>query len=593
MKTTIALLAVLVLGTALTPAAAADITRAQALRAYQTFYLQAAREAGEDRFRFGPEELNDFENLWKQSKEVADYYRRIGQPEKGYTGPGYGKSWSTLWTEYRQRILRRFEPTFSRGGRGGDLDLDGDGRRDDDAPPPPEGGTMTESFDRDPDWDGVNNRNNRIEPRRIVQDFGFSPTANAGGEPGEIGGFITPAGEPAYYGKPIGSSSLASELSASGKVSFGEERAGGNTLVGFFNTSTVNEWRTPNSLGFRFYGRGDGVMVEIGYCTGLWRAGATVFQAEGQGRLFPAAGTHSWSLRYEPAQGRIVGTFDGEELVVALEDAHREDPTRFTSFGILNVVKSADGGGELWLDDLTINGEGEAFDEDPRWEALGNRSSQVSPEVRFRFNFGYSPTNHAGGRGAGEMGGLLYRGDDRNPVTLANYGAELDTLDLEKPLRASGTVALLRAHSDSSVLFGFFNSKESMKTSGGNFSIPENFLGISTDGPSSEGFFFSPTYGTADEREYGYARDGQPRIYPDAKPRRWSLEYSPEGNGTITVTLDGRSVVLKLRPEHRRLGATFDRFGIITTHLDGNGQEIYFDDLTFTATQREASVGRN
>ena len=29
-------------------------------------------------------------------------------------------------------------------------------------------------------------------------------------------------------------------------------------------------------------------------------------------------------------------------------------------------------------------------------------------------------------------------------------------------------------------------------------------------------------------------------------------------------------------------GAHFNRFGIITTHIDGNGQTVYFDDLTYT-----------
>src|SRR5437899_1836867 len=61
----------------------------------------------------------------------------------------------------------------------------------------------TEHFDRDPAWDGHNNRTTSPEPRMIKQDFGYSPTAHAGGATGEIGGFITPAGEPAYYAKKI------------------------------------------------------------------------------------------------------------------------------------------------------------------------------------------------------------------------------------------------------------------------------------------------------------------------------------------------------------------------------------------------------
>lgn len=593
----------------------APVTREEALQLYRAFYDLAAREAKEDRFRFGPEELNDFENLWKQSKEVADYYASIGQPGRGYTGPGYGKSWAALFAEHSEWIRKRFEPTLSAGGRGGDLDKDRDGRLDstqtgpienyvhgrrsepdsrrrpgDDERPqdpperqePPRDGLARESFDREPGWDGVNNRNTQREPRSIVQDFGYSETANAGGGPGEVGGFITPAGEPAYYGKSIQTASLDVPLSASGRVSFGS-RAGGNTLVGFFNSRTVNEWRTPNTIGFRFYGRGDEVLVELAYCTGLWRAGAI------QNVRFPAAGTHEWALRYEPdgngGGGRVVGTFDGREIVVDLDAAHKADGASLDRFGLLNVVKSADGGGELWLDDVTINGALESFDADPAWEGLRNRETYLSPEVRFRFDFGYSETNHAGGAGSGELGGLIYRGDDRSADTLAHYGAELAELSLDKPLKASGTVAFLRGHSDSGVLLGFYHSEDSLRLGNNKSGIPENFLGATIEGPSREGFHFYPVYGTDHEGEgRGDYRDSA-RIYPDAQPRRWTIEYSPEGNGTITVTLDGHAKTLELGGRHREIGASFNRFGIITTHVDGNAQEVYFDDLEFTAAQ--------
>ena len=35
-------------------------------------------------------------------------------------------------------------------------------------------------------------------------------------------------------------------------------------------------------------------------------------------------------------------------------------------------------------------------------------------------------------------------------------------------------------------------------------------------------------------------------------------------------------------PGHRAAGARFDRFGLITTWIDGNGQLVYFDDLRYT-----------
>src|SRR3954468_24937499 len=53
-------------------------------------------------------------------------------------------------------------------------------------------------FDRDPGWDGHNNR--RAQPRTIKQDFGYGKTRHTGAA-GEVGGFITPAAEPAFYAR--------------------------------------------------------------------------------------------------------------------------------------------------------------------------------------------------------------------------------------------------------------------------------------------------------------------------------------------------------------------------------------------------------
>jgi hypothetical protein len=66
------------------------------------------------------------------------------------------------------------------------------------------------------------------------------------------------------------------------------------------------------------------------------------------------------------------------------------------------------------------------------------------------------------------------------------------------------------------------------------------------------------------------------------------LEYSPTGaggRGQITVQLGKQAVRLDLKKGDRTTGATFDRFGIITTWVDGNGQHVYFDDLRYTCKQ--------
>ena len=53
----------------------------------------------------------------------------------------------------------------------------------------------------------------------------------------------------------------------------------------------------------------------------------------------------------------------------------------------------------------------------------------------------------------------------------------------------------------------------------------------------------------------------------------------------ITVSLDDDSVRLVLADGHRGTNAEFDRFGFVTTWIDGNGQHVYFDDLTYTWKQ--------
>jgi hypothetical protein len=465
----------------------------------------------------------------------------------------------------------------------------------------------SEHFDRDPGWDGHNNRARSPEARTIRQDFGYSATAHNGGRAGELGGFITPTAEPAYVARGIKPRTFNDPFSASGKVVCAGRQF--HVLLGFFNAATLNEWRTPNSIALRLQGRSDVFYAYVEYATGRWRAGGdspggfAQIPDPSNGRLrfkgfATGSAVHRWSLRYDPdgngGGGSIIVTLDDERAVCHLDPGHKADGATFNRFGLLNVMKSADGGGEVWLDDVTIDGETESFDRDPLWEGRGNRHTYVTHNVRPRFDFGYSATHHSGGESAGEMGGLVFRGDGRYTNLMAFYGDRLETLTLAAPLKASGKVSLRRAVSDSDVLLGFFHAEHSLD-SGGTDAIgtPPDFLGVSIGGPSREGFMFAPAY-----RLHNTVRNGAergPYIFPDSASHDWTLEYTPAsggGSGFIIVTLDGERVRLEVPPEHQALGAHFNRFGLISTHTDGNGQHIYFDDLTYTWTQGALPAGR-
>jgi len=247
---------------------------------------------------------------------------------------------------------------------------------------------------------------------------------------------------------------------------------------------------------------------------------------------------------------------------------------------------------------VTINGEAHPFNSDPGWDERNNRNRYITTNVRPRFDFGYSPgSNFAGGQSGGEIGGYTFRGDSRlqfNGSRMAYYGGPLnETLSLNQPLHAEGKVGFLRGVSDSTTLIGFFHADDSMRSSDSQSSAtPENFVGAEIEGPSSEGFYFYPTYGVDQEgvrASGGRGTPTPPYIYPNGESRDWTLDYHPDGNGgtgSIAVTLDGQAVTLNLDAGHKQIGAHFNRFGIITTHIDGSGQTVYFDDVTYTIGTR-------
>jgi hypothetical protein len=108
------------------------------------------------------------------------------------------------------------------------------------------------------------------------------------------------------------------------------------------------------------------------------------------------------------------------------------------------------------------------------------------------------------------------------------------------------------------------------------------------EGPSRAGFFVYPAFHDAGDYSRSTGGDDLPVILPDGAIHRWTLEYRPGDSGSrsrLVASLDGKEAALELAPDNHSRETTFDRFGIITTWIDGNGQHIYFDDLQYTYRQ--------
>ena len=308
----------------------------------------------------------------------------------------------------------------------------------------------TESFDRDPGWDHANNRpaDRKEEPVPIRQDFGYSRSTHAGGKAGEVGGFIQAAAEPAYYGKEIAPATLDQPLAASGTLSVAD--GGTHLLLGFFNAGTTNEWRTPNTIALRIdrprrTSRLPRVLHRQVAGGGDGPQSFPTAEDPKTGRKslvgFPSGGkAHRWSLAYDPegnnGAGRIPATIDDATAVCHLDPAHRADGASFNRFGLLNVMKSADGGTEVYLDDVTVNGHADSFDADPKWDGTDNRKYYRTSNVRPASTSATARPDSPAARPRARSAASSSAATAATP-RMAYYADRVGPLTLDKPIHAS------------------------------------------------------------------------------------------------------------------------------------------------------------
>ena len=218
-----------------------------------------------------------------------------------------------------------------------------------------------ENFRVDPGWEGKGNSvkfEDRV--RRPWNDFGFRPTAHAGGQPGELGGIIWRDEQPAYYADRVGPLTLEDELSASGTFALSMAGSDSGVYLGWFHAADkrgkdVPEHETPqeNLLSLLIEGPSRiGHYVRPAYRTSDGAGGIP----DAGPILRPDGRVHRWSIRYSPREaggrGRVTVTLDDQALSLDLEPGHRARGATFDRFGLFNHQS----GGhmvELYIDDLT------------------------------------------------------------------------------------------------------------------------------------------------------------------------------------------------------------------------------------------------
>ena len=467
-----------------------------------------------------------------------------------------------------------------------------------------------EHFDRDPGWEGHNNRIVPPRVRLVTQDFGYSPTHFAGQGAGEMGGRIQRAATPACYAAPLApAKTLDEKLSAAGSFAITASHSGAGAFFGFFNSHQPGGSGRPiGSLGLDFDFEGKGGRLAVRLITGGNKSCGTFITPFLPGKFRPTPikndGTrYRWTLDYNPqgAEGRGRFTFtlrsdthttqdygplperfeqeararfpNTTTFAVDLPPGYQQEGATFDRFGVLNLMK-AGGTVTMFFDDLQFDGQTQDFAPDPGWLGVGNRLTYEDREQVGAHDFGFSAKTSFAGGAPGEVGGSLWRCGD-----YAYYADVVGPLTLEQRLAARGKVKLVTAGPDSDIYLGWFNHTEK----GQEPAKAGHFLGVHVGGPTRIGHYFIPTFTTAKGTK---GRVAQGPVLAPGKAFEWSLLYDPAANnshGALRVTLGAETVTLALKPGQKAESASLDRFGLFNATAGGQMVKIYLDDLEYTA----------
>lgn len=472
-------------------------------------------------------------------------------------------------------------------------------------------GTLkTESFDRDPGWEGHRNRTELKTVPTVRQDFGYSATSWAARGKGEVGGTVQRTTQPASYAAAIAPKTLGDKLSASGTFAITNCQPGGGVFFGFFNAKQPGGSGRPiGSLGLDFDFEGSGGRLAVRLITDDNQSCGTFITPYLPGKYRPTPlkkdGTrYAWTLDYDPVgaggRGRFTFALHSEShpspaiapglpeaaqkeerarfptittFTVDLPAGYPQRETKFDRFGLANMMK-AGGTATIFFGDLRVDGQPLDLSHDPGWVGQGNRASYEDRELTGAHHFGFSEKTAFAGGSPGEVGGDFWRSGQH-----AYYADRVGPFTLDQRLEARGKVTMVTGGPDADMMFGWFSSaeKDTSPIQAG------NFVGVAVGGPTRVGHLFAPSLTTA---KGGRGKvESAPRLKP-GKTYDWSLVYDPlanHGDGEIKVALGDESAALPLKPGLKAQGATLDRFGLFTSEIGGQMVRLYLDDLTYTS----------
>jgi hypothetical protein len=300
---------------------------------------------------------------------------------------------------------------------------------------------------------------------------------------------------------------------------------------------------------------------------------------------------HRWWKRPDAGQGhgRVTLKFDNHTpYVIWFDEKIRQAPAEFDRFGLFNIARFGQRV-EIYLGDLTVNGEKIELSQHPHWEGQNNEAQYAEPNFHGMHSYGWSQTNWAG-KGAGEVGGLFWRTEPNDPL-FSYYADDVGTLTMDTPISFSGTICFTEGMTDAAAYFGYFNRHNQLATfdrdhADAGFPM-RNMMGFTIADSSAVGYYLNPIVSAADREGAGTSCGV---FTPDRRRRRFTFRYDPSANngvGRVSVTLDGAEHSFDLPAHVRSTGAVFNRFGLANVRRGGHSVEFYLDDLSYTANRSE------